>query len=485
LRTKRFAFSRQPSAPKSGSLTFREFVGIVRPGYRWYRHCEVLADVLQRVADGDLQRVAIFEPPRHGKSEEVSRLFTAYYLHRHPGRWVGINSYAAELAYTLSRAARDNYLQAGGEIRRDAAAVRHWQTPAGGGMWAAGVGGPITGKGFHLGIIDDPVKNAEDAASEAIREKQKEWYRSTFSTREEPGGAVILIQTRWHEDDLAGFVLAQEADEEPERWHIVCLPAIAEEETPQFPESCSVEPDWRQPGEPLCPERYPIERLQKLSRRLGSYFWTALFQQRPSLQEGNLFKAAWFAGRYRSLTDVVEVWVTWDTALKEAESNDQSAYVAWAQKASGEVCILDARRGHWSTPDLEQFLCQQADWLIKVYGRAFRGVYIEDKVSGTTLIRYIRRNRPDLAVIPVPAEADKVARAQGVTPICEAGRILLPDATIYPETRGWVEDLLYVLAVFPKGRWKDLVDAFVYGCMRVMGTIGGRKSRRGKRGGYA
>jgi len=459
-------------------------VNRVRPGYQWYRHCAVLADVLQRVADDELQRVAIFEPPRHGKSEEVSRLFSAYYLLRHPDRWVGINSYAAELAYTLSRSARDNYLAGGGEMRRDAAAVRHWETTGGGGMWAAGVGGPITGKGFHLGIIDDPVKNAEDAASETIREKQKEWYRSTFSTREEPGGAVILIQTRWHEDDLAGFVMAQEA-EEPERWHVVCLPAIAEEDAPAFPESCTKEDDWREPGEALCPERYPLERLQKLMKRLGSYFWAALFQQRPSLQEGNLFKAAWFVGRYRTLTDVAEVWVTWDTALKESEQNDQSAYVAWALKTNGDICILDARRGHWSTPDVERFLCDQADWLIKVYGPKFRGVYIEDKVSGTTLVRYIRRHRPDLAVIPVPAEADKVARAQGVAPICEAGRVLLPDPTIYPETRSWVEDWLYVMTVFPKGRWKDLVDATVYGLMRVMGTIGGTKSRRkGRGGGY-
>src|SRR5690606_35818692 len=128
----------------------------------------------------------VFLPPRHSKSEMFSRLFSAYYLFRNPHHFVGINSYSAELAYTLSRAARENFLEAGGSISDEAAAVKHWETSERGGLWAAGVGGPITGKGYHLGIIDDPLKNSEDAASSTIREKQKEWYASTFYTRQEP-----------------------------------------------------------------------------------------------------------------------------------------------------------------------------------------------------------------------------------------------------------------------------------------------------------
>jgi hypothetical protein len=128
---------------------FRFFVEQVRPRYLWYPHCEQIANVLQRVADGELRRVMLFVPPRHSKSETVSRLFTAYYLNRYPERWIGINSYASDLAYTFSRAAQENYLAAGGPVSGSSTAVSHWETGKGGGMWAAGVGGPITGKGFH------------------------------------------------------------------------------------------------------------------------------------------------------------------------------------------------------------------------------------------------------------------------------------------------------------------------------------------------
>lgn len=137
------------ASPEGGTLSFRDFVTRVRPGYRWYWHCEALAAVLQRVADGELKRVLVFMPPRHGKSELVSRLFTAYYLYRYPHRWVGLCSYGADLAETLARAAQANYVRSGGKLRGGSTAVKHWEVPQGGGMWAAGVGGPITGKGFH------------------------------------------------------------------------------------------------------------------------------------------------------------------------------------------------------------------------------------------------------------------------------------------------------------------------------------------------
>ena len=179
------------------ALDFRSFVHRANPLFRFYDHCELLADVLERVASGEIKRLLIQLPPRHSKSEMVSRLFSAYYLLKHPNHFVGVNSYSAELAYTLSRAARENFKEVGGNIKDDVQAVKHWETPEGGGMWAAGVGGSITGKGFHLGIIDDPLKNAEEANSEIIREKQKEWYSSTFYTRAEPDAAIIVIQTRW------------------------------------------------------------------------------------------------------------------------------------------------------------------------------------------------------------------------------------------------------------------------------------------------
>jgi len=339
-------------------LSFREFVCQVKPSYRWYRHCEQLAAVLQRVADGELKRLMVFMPPRHGKSELVSRLFTAYFLYRHAHRWVAITSYGAELAYTLSRAARDNFREIGGEIRSDAEAVKHWETKQGGGLWAAGVAGPATGKGWHLGVIDDPLKDAEEASSETIREKQKEWFRSVFSTREEPSsegdpdGALIVVQTRWNVDDLSGWLLACEESEEEddrERWHIVSLEAIKEEQEQVFPATCTVEPDWRSPGEALCPERRPLEKLRRLARRLGAYFWSALFQQNPIPRTGGFFEVdkLHYIDAHEVPAGLREVRA-WDTAATEGDG-DYTAGPKLGVSPDGRFFITDLAYGQWGT----------------------------------------------------------------------------------------------------------------------------------------
>lgn len=407
--------------------------------------------MLQKVADDELHRVMVFEPPRHGKSEEVSRLFTAYYLYRHPERWVGINSYAAELAYTLSRAARDNYQAVGGTLRDDAAAVKHWETGEGGGLWAAGVGGPITGKGFHLGIIDDPLKNAEEAASPTIRDKQKEWYRSTFYTREEPGGAIIVIQTRWHEDDLSGWLLSEEGEDEPESWHIVSFEAIKDEQPATFPATCTVEPDWRQPGEALCPERYPLERLRKIARRIGTYFWAALFGQRPGPIEGNLFRRAWFeiVDAAPAIAERVRYWDKAGTAGGGA----RTAGVLMARTAEGLYYIEDVVKGQWSALERERIIKQTAEADGAKYSNKVR-IWTEQepgsggKESAEATVRM-------LAGFPVNKETvsgDKATRAEPFRAQCEAGNVKL--------IRGnWNADYLEELASFPNGTFKDQVDA--------------------------
>lgn len=268
-----------------GRLTLEQYAPQVEPRFEWYRHIRILGEALERVVAGDLRRLIVTMPPRHGKSLLGSRILPAYFLRRHPDKWVGLNSYSADLARTFSRSARDHFAATGGEIRDDAGAVTHWETTAGGGMWAAGVGGPITGKGFDLGLIDDPIKNAEEANSEVIRAKQKDWYQSTFATREEPGGAVVVTMTRWDEDDLVGWLLAQEEEADPgeaEGWHVIHLPAVREDSAIlQWPEGITAVEDWRQDGDALCPERYPREKLDRLRARVGEYYWLALYQGMP------------------------------------------------------------------------------------------------------------------------------------------------------------------------------------------------------------
>lgn len=290
----------------SNKILFADFIKAIHPHRQWPDYAYQLFDVLQRVADGELDRVMVFMPPRHFKSEIVSRLFSAYYLYRHPDRWIGLCSYSAGLSYTLSRNARDNYQRNGGTLKDDAAAVSHWETGKGGGLWAAGVGGPATGKGFHLGIIDDPIKNSEEAQSLVIQERNNDWYDSTFSTRQEPGAAIVLIQTRWSTRDTAGYLLDKEK-EEFENWHILHFEAIKGEIPPNYPPTCTLEPDNRKPGEALHPLRYPLDKLQKIARRIGDFFWNALYQQSPVLRQGRVYHQFIGAGPDVSELDLSQV----------------------------------------------------------------------------------------------------------------------------------------------------------------------------------
>lgn len=431
---------------ESPSLSFRQFVDQVNPRYQWYPYVERLADVLERVANGELKRVMIFMPPRHGKSELVSRLFSAYYLYRYPDRWVGINSYAAELAYTFSRIARDNYTRIGGQLRGDAAAVKHWETEQGGGLWAAGVGGPITGKGFHLGIIDDPIKNAEEAASETIRNKHKEWYDSTFYTREEPDGAIIVIQTRWHEDDLSGWLLDKET-EEPENWHIVHFEAIKEDKPPKYPDTCTVEPDDRKPGEALAPMRYGIEKLKRIARRIGDYFFGALFQQTPKPREGNMFKRSWFK-IIEYMPPVVRRVRYWDNAGTENDGAFTCG-VLMGLMENGGYCVEDVTRGQWSAYERERVKKQTAQMdgpAVEIYSEQEPGSGGKESAENTV------RNLAGYRVYADRVTGSKVVRAEPFAAQAQAGNVYLKKAD-------WNYGYLDRITAFPNGKLKDDTDA--------------------------
>ena len=441
-------------------MTFRAFVAMVKPSFAWYRHTVILADVLQKVADGLLSRVMIFCPPRHGKSEEVSRLFSAYYLYRHPERYVGINSYSADLAYTLSRAARENFKAAGGQTKSDADAVKQWETPESGGLWAAGVGGPITGKGFHLGIIDDPTKNAEDADSETLRAKERDWYSSTFYTRAEPGAAILIIQTRWNEQDLSGWLLSQEIDEDdaqPERWHIVCFPAIAEDAPQPFPATCSAEADFRAEGEPLCPERFPLARLRQISARVGGYFWDSLFQQRPSAKAGSFFKVGQIgiesAAPASLLHPAAPKCRAWDMAATEGGGDYTAGVLMARDPQSGLFWILDVRRGRWATDTRNREIVQAAALDSQQYGRQVRIHGPQDPgAAGKDAAAAFVRMLAGHSVKTEPVSGAKTLRADPFSAQVNAGNVRMVQAD-------WNHVLLEELRAFPLGKFDDMVDA--------------------------
>lgn len=474
---------RRESTGEQKRLSFREFIRLVNPKYQFYRHANILISVLQRVADGEISRLMIYLPPRHSKSETTSRLFTAYYLYLHPERWVATCSYADALASTLSRNARENYRQAGGTLNPASQGMHHWETDQGGGMWAAGVGGQGTGKGFHLGLIDDPVKNAQEASSALIRERNKDWYRSTFGTREEPGAAIIVVQTRWHSDDLSGWLLAQEESEDdlPERWHVVCMPAVKEYKPAVFPTSCTVEPDHRQPGEALCPERYDLTKLAKLKRRVGSYYWNALYQQGPSPDEGDIFKRQhWRYWRPKGIvlppvaikrTDgsVIEIEAielptafeqmaqTWDCSFKDVSTSDFVAGQVWG-KLGADKFLLDYYKERASiVTTMEQITKFAEKW-----PRAIAKL-IEDKANGPAVIQLLRNKIAGL--IAVEPEGGKVSRAYAAQPEVEAHNIYLPHPLLF----SWVSAFVDSCAGFPNAAKDDDVDAFTQVIIRWQG----------------
>jgi predicted phage terminase large subunit-like protein len=459
--TKQFAFWKPPSAPKpQAKISFRDFVGKVNPRFQFYKHCDLLCGVLDRVAAGEIKRLLVQLPPRHSKSEMVSRLFSAYFLSLFPEKFVAVNSYAADLAFTLSRAARENFIEGGGEIKLSASAVKHWETKQGGGFWAAGVGGPITGKGFSLGIIDDPVKNAQEAASEVIRAGHKEWYSSTFYTRGEPDAAIIVIQTRWHEDDLTGWLLECEAGENPECWHVVCLPALAEE-VPAFPISCTVEKDFRSAGAALCPERYSAEKLGQLQSRLGEYFFGALYQQRPTAKTGSFFDTSKI-----EIVDATPVGGkrvrAWDKAAT-AGAGDYTAGVKLVKSPSGEIVIEDVVRGQWDTAARDRVIRQTAE----LDGRSVKIVGEQEPGSGgKDSAQWFLRLLSGFSVTVETASGAKVERADPFSSQVNAGNVKL--------LRGdWNKQFLDELRAFPMAKHDDQVDAAALAFNKLSEKAGG------------
>lgn len=443
------------SEPIGTTASLREFVTATEPRYRWYRHCEALGDALQAVADGQIQRLMVFMPPRHGKSLLVSRRFPAYYLRRHPSRWVGLASYEATLAQDFSRTARDAYVMDGGSLRGDSKAVDLWQTTQGGGMWAVGVGGALTGKGGHCLIIDDPIKNDEEAASETIREKHKSWYDATFSTRLEPNGAVVVVQTRWNEDDLSGYLLAKESLE-PEGWVVLNLPALSEAEGPKFPESCTVVPDWRaNEGQALCPERYDEAALAKIKNRVGSYFWSALYQQRPTPGEGGTIKRKWWQ-RWTQLPEAFDfLCQSWDMAFKDTDASDYVVGQVWGVKGA-DAYLVDQVRGRMDFPTTVMAV------------RAMHAKYpkanvtmIEDAANGVAVIQSLRTKVA--GVLAVKPLGGKESRAAAVAPLIESGNVYIPE----PEQAAWVGDFVEECAAFPNGVNDDQVDAMTQALAKV------------------
>lgn len=450
------------ASPAGGIVgSFRDFIRIVAPTFEFYRHVDVLVDLLQQVADGSLTRLVIMLPPRHTKSLLASRLFPAYYLRRHPTSWVGLASYGAELAEGFSREARAYYQANGGTLDAASRATNRWNTTGGGGMWAVGVGGGATGRGYSLGIVDDPVKDAQEADSPTYRQRAQDWWDSVFATRAEPGAAQVVIQTRWHLDDLTGFLLERETTtERPEAWTVVDLPAIAGEQSLALPTSCSVIPDWRQAGEPLCPERFPLDRLEQIRASSASRWWQALYQQRPTLAGGAIFAREWlryFDPERLPPTGWTRLLASIDCTFKDASNSDFVALTIWGQRAEG-LYLLDIthrRMGFTATVTAIEGAWQR--W-------RFAELLVEDAANGPAVIDTLKRSAAGYSIRAVRPLGGKAARANAAAPQFEQGRVWLPQGA--PWLRTYVDQLL----AFPSAAHDDLVDSTTQAINYVAGT---------------
>lgn len=469
-------------AAQEDLLAFCEYV---TPGYRMAPHLRLIADALERVAAGECKRLMVFMPPRRGKSFTISQHFPAWYLGKFPERKIIATSCTAELAQDFGREVRNVVQQPEFErvfpesrIADDSQSAKRFHTNRKGVYYAVGMGGTITGRGAHVLIIDDPVKSPEDADSETIRRKHRAWYTAVSRTRLMPGGSVIVVMTRWRDDDLAGWLLDEKKHE---GWEVISLPAIAEEDAAHELSDGTV---WdRHAGDPLDPEwwreimnadmaarrwtptatppgedpmrEYALKEYEETRRASGTRDWFALYQQRPVPAEGGRCQLAWFKRFKKTPGEVSRIVMSWDTGQKAAAENDPSVCTLWAETPLGFFLLLV-----WRKRLLYPHLRREAISLIEFYRP--HAILIEDKGNGTTLIQDLSNPTAHdvpkgLPIIPINPEGDKVARWDRCSPLVEAGLVWLPDRDADPPP--WLGDFEHELMTFPVGKHDDQVDS--------------------------
>lgn len=418
------------------------------------KHLDVLSSWLVDLEAGKRTRIMVSMPPRHGKSELISYWYPFWLLVRNPKRRIILASYEADFAAEWGRRVRNAVLEYGQpfglELDGTSAAANRWRVTAGGGMFTTGAGGALTGRGADVLIIDDPIKNAEDAGSETIREKLWDWFQTTAFSRLEPGGYVIIIGTRWHEDDLIGRLerASRPGDDGIVHgldWDVLRFPAIAEPEDPL----------GRAVGEALWPERWDIDKLNVIRKGYTAYHWSSLYQQTPTPEEGGGVKRKWWNYYEVPPAEFDQVIQSWDLAFKDLKSSDFTVGQVWGRKGA-MFFLLHEVRGRMNAPEVIE--------AIRNITRAFpkaTAKLIEDKANGPGVISLLQKEV--MGIIPVKVKASKDARLQGILPMIEAGNVYLPGRKqsngTYSPLSNWVSDFIEECAAFPNGTFDDQVDA--------------------------
>jgi predicted phage terminase large subunit-like protein len=413
-----------------------EFTRFTLPKYDPAAHHTLIAEKLEAAASGQVDRLMVNMPPRHGKSELASRRFPAWLLGINPEIEIVVASYNADKAREFGYEVRDivrsseyRALFPNVGLKQDSKAADRWNTDAGGSFRAVGIGTALTGRGADVLLIDDPIKDDEEADSELRRERIWAWYSSVAYTRLSAGGRVIVIQTRWHEDDLTGRLLTEQA-KGGDKWTVLELPAISSD------------------GRALWPDRFPVEYLKRIKRVTLPRHWSALYQQRPAPEEGAYFKKDWFRF-YDTKPKHLRIYGASDYAVTDG-GGDFTVHLVVGVDPDDNIHVLDLWKGQTTS---DQWVAAWVD-LVRQYQPL---MWVEEqgqiiKSIGPFLEKRMREEKVYCRREQVTSAADKPTRSRSIQARAAMGKVYLPSKS------PWLADFLQELTTFPAGRHDDQVD---------------------------
>ncbi len=428
--------------------SFLFYVEQMWPEFICGRHHEIFAQKLEDVANGKINRLIVNMPPRHTKSEFCSTYFPAWIMGKQPNRKIMQTTHTGELAVRFGRKVRnmmdsveykrifDNV-----ELQADSKSAGRWETNKGGEYFAAGVGGAITGRGADLLIIDDP-HSEQDALSPSALESCWEWYTSGPRQRLQPGGAIIVVMTRWSTIDLTAKLLEAQKEEAADQWEVVEFPAI-------FPDT----------NDSLWPEFWDITELEKVKASLPVQKWNAQWMQNPTSEEGSIIKREWWnMWEYDEMPAVSYIIQSYDTAFSKKENADYSAISTWGvfrptPDSPDCLILLDAQKGRWDFPELKRIAFNEYKYWEPDM------TLIEAKASGTPLTHELRRLGIPVVNYSPTRGHDKSTRMHSVAPIFES-------KLVYAPQRKFAEEMIEECAAFPFGKNDDLCDTMTQALMR-------------------
>ena len=425
--------------------SFMHFVKKVWPEFIDGYHHNVLAKKFEEIASGKLKRLIVNMPPRHTKSEFASYLFPAWLMGKKPKTKIIQATHTAELSYRFGRKMRnlmndEQYRRIFKDVylRADSKASGRWDTNHGGEYFGAGIGGAITGRGADLLIIDDP--HSEQSITDTSFDNAFEWYVSGPRQRLQPGGAIVVVMTRWSERDLTGRLIRQQAEVKADEWEVIEFPAILPS------------------GSPIWPEYWKKEELEKIQANLPVMSWEAQYQQKPTSEEGAIIKREWWKmWKREEIPELQHIIQSYDTAFSKKETADFSAISTWGvfrtEFSQDNIILLDCVKDRWEFPELKKIALEQYNYWEP------ETIIVEAKASGQPLIQELRQvGIPVVSYTPSRGN-DKLSRVNSVSPIFESGQVWAPN-------KKFAEEMIEECAAFPYGDHDDLVDTMTQALMR-------------------